>query len=92
MTRSELGDALTDRQGIAQKKAEEVVVTIFEAMVEALSAGDRIEVRGFGRFAIREYQPHTGRNPKTGETINMSTKKLPYVEEGKTLRENLARR
>ena len=92
MTRSELGDALANRQGMAQKKAEAVVVTIFEAMAEALNEGDRIELRGFGSFAIREYRPYTGRNPKTGESIAVKPKKLPFFKAGKELRENLATR
>ena len=90
MTRSELGDALANRQGMTQKKAEVVVVTIFEAMAEALAEGDRIEVRGFGSFAIRKYRPYTGRNPKTGESIAVKTKKLPFFKAGKELRANLA--
>jgi integration host factor subunit beta len=89
MTRSELSDALANRQGMTQKKAEAVVVTIFEAMAEALAEGDRIEVRGFGSFAMREYRPYTGRNPKTGESIAVKPKKLPYFKVGKELRENL---
>jgi integration host factor subunit beta len=91
MTRSELGDVLANRQGMTQKKAEAVVVTIFEAMAEALGSGDRIEVRGFGSFAIREYRPYTGRNPKTGVSITVKPKKLPFFKAGKELRENLAR-
>jgi integration host factor subunit beta len=90
MTRSELSDALANRQGMTKKKAEEVVVTIFEAMAEALGQGDRIEVRGFGSFAICEYRPYTGRNPKTGESITVKPKKLPFFKAGKELRENLA--
>jgi integration host factor subunit beta len=90
MTRSKLSDALANRQGMTQKKAEAVVVTIFEAMAEALGEGDRIEVRGFGSFAIREYRPYTGRNPKTGESIAVNPKKLPFFKAGKELRENLA--
>jgi integration host factor subunit beta len=75
---------------MTQKKAEEIIVTIFEAMAEALGSGDRIEIRGFGSFAMREYRPYTGRNPKTGESISVKPKKLPYFKAGKELRENLA--
>jgi integration host factor subunit beta len=66
------------------------VVTIFEAMAKALGEGDRIEVRGFGSFAMREYRPYTGRYPKTGESIAVKTKKLPYIKMGKEIREYLA--
>ena len=90
MTKSELIAKVADRRGIPVRKSEEVVNTIFESMAEALGSGDRIEVRGFGSFAIREYQPYTGRNPKTGESITVQPKKLPYFKVGKELRESLA--
>ena len=90
MTKSELIAEVADRRGVTIRKAEEVVNTIFESMAEALGLGDRIEVRGFGSFAIREYPPYTGRNPKTGESITVQPKKLPYFKVGKELREHLA--
>ena len=90
MTKSELIATLADRRGITIRKADEVVNTIFESMAEALGSGDRIEVRGFGSFVIREYPPYTGRNPKTGESITVQPKKLPYFKVGKELREYLA--
>ena len=90
MTKSELIAEVADRRGITVRKAEEVVNTIFESMAEALGSGDRIEVRGFGSFAIREYQPYTGRNPKTGESITVQPKKLPYFKVGKEIRDFLA--
>lgn len=90
MTKSELIAKVADRRGITVRKAEEVVNTIFESMAEALGSGDRIEVRGFGSFAIREYQPYTGRNPKTGESITVQPKKLPYFKVGKEIRDFLA--
>ncbi len=90
MNRSELIESLAARKKMTVKKSETVVTAIFNAMAEALSAGDRIEVRGFGSFVIREYAPYTGRNPKTGELIGVRPKKLPFFKVGKEIRERLA--
>ena len=79
MTKSELTTTLATRRGLPLYKAEVVVDTVFAAMAEALGEGGRIEIRGFGSFAIREYQPYTGRNPKTGVTVNVKSKKPPFA-------------
>ncbi len=92
MNRSELIEFLATRKKMTVKKSEAVVTTIFNAMAEALSSGDRIEIRGFGSFVIREYEPYTGRNPKTGESIGVQPKKLPFFKVGKEIRERLAAR
>jgi integration host factor subunit beta len=90
MTKSQLTTTLATQRGLPLYKAEVVVDNVFAAMAEALGEGDRIEVRGFGSFAIREYRPYTGRNPKTGESIAVKPKKLPFFKAGKELREYLA--
>ena len=90
MNRSELIESLATRKKLTMKKSEAVVTTIFSAMAEALCAGERIEIRGFGSFVIREYPPYTGRNPKTGESIGVQPKKLPFFKVGKEIRERLA--
>ncbi len=90
MNRSELIDSLAARRKLTTKKSEAVVTTIFAAMADALASGDRIEIRGFGSFVIREYSSYTGRNPKTGETIGVQPKKLPFFKVGKEIRERLA--
>lgn len=71
------------------RKAEEIVEVFSGAMIKALEAGDRIEIRGFGSFTVREYEGYTGRNPKTGEKVNIEPKKLPFFKVGKGLAERL---
>lgn len=90
MNKSELIETLSERKGISYKKAEEIINTIFESLSEAMLAGDRIEIRGFGSFVINEYKSYTGRNPKTGESIDVKPKKLPFFKVGKELKERVA--
>lgn len=70
-------------------KAETVVNTVFDSMVEALLKNDRIEIRGFGSFVNREYDAYRGRNPRTGEVINVEKKRLPFFKVGKELKEDI---
>lgn len=90
MNKSELIELLSLKKGISFKKAEEIVNTVFDSMTEAMLAGDRIEIRGFGSFVINEYKSYTGRNPKTGESIDVKPKKLPFFKVGKELKERVA--
>lgn len=89
MNKSELIETLAVKNGISYKKAEEIINTIFHAMTDALLTGERIEIRGFGSFVIKEYKSYTGRNPKTGDTIAVKPKKLPFFKVGKELRERV---
>lgn len=90
MNKSEMIEALAVKKGLSFKKAEEIINTIFEAMTDALLSGDRIEIRGFGSFVVNEYKAYTGRNPKTGESIEVKPKKLPFFKVGKELKERIA--
>jgi len=90
MNKSELIESLSLKRGISFKKAEEIVNTVFDSMTEAMLSGDRIEIRGFGSFVINEYKSYTGRNPKTGESIDVKPKKLPFFKVGKELKERVA--
>lgn len=90
MNKSELIELLSLKKGISFKKAEEIINTIFDSMAEAMLSGDRIEIRGFGSFVINEYKSYTGRNPKTGESISVKPKKLPFFKVGKELKERVA--
>jgi len=90
MNKSELIEALSLKRGISFKKSEEIVNTVFDSMTEAMLTGDRIEIRGFGSFVINEYKSYTGRNPKTGESIDVKPKKLPFFKVGKELKERVA--
>ena len=69
-----------------RKKAEEVVELIFDSMAETLQQGGRIEIRGFGSFVVREYGSYKGRNPRTGQSIQVKPKKLPFFKVGKELK------
>jgi len=89
MTKSELIEALADAEGITLKTAEVVVNTAFKTMEKALSNSDRIEIRGFGSFKVKEYDSYHGHNPKTGEKIVVKPKKLPFFKLSKELREML---
>jgi integration host factor subunit beta len=90
MNKSELIETLSEKKGISYKKSEEIINTIFDSLSEAMIAGDRIEIRGFGSFVINEYKSYTGRNPKTGESIDVKPKKLPFFKVGKELKERVA--
>nr|WP_279384184.1 integration host factor subunit beta [Geotalea toluenoxydans] len=75
---------------MSYKKAEEIINSIFESMTNALLTGDRIEIRGFGSFVVKSYQSYMGRNPKTGESIAVKSKKLPFFKVGKELKEKVS--
>jgi len=89
MNKSEMIETLAEQRGISVKKAEEIVSTIFDAMTDALLAGERIEIRGFGSFVVNDYKAYTGRNPKTGESIAVKPKKLPFFKVGKELKSRI---
>jgi len=89
MKKSELIVALAEQQNLSMRDAKSIVETILGAMTEALIRGEKIELRGFGTFKVRKYESYTGRNPKTGEKIKTSPKKLPFFKVGKELREEV---
>ena len=72
-----------------QRDVERIVTTIFEEITSALSRGDRVELRGFGAFSVKARGARVGRNPRTGESVNVSEKFIPYFKTGKQLREKL---
>ena len=88
MTKSGLIEELARRTPHISKKDTEVVVnTIFDAMIEALRAGDRIEIRGFGSFQVKIREARDGRNPKTGDPVHITAKRTPFFKVGKELKE-----
>ncbi len=91
MNKSDLIEAVSRKGRIPAKKADEVVNLIFDSLAEALTQGEKVEIRGFGSITIREYEARTGRNPKTGELIDVRPKKSPFFKVGKELRERLAK-
>ena len=89
MNKSQLVEALAKEENLPLKKAENIVDTVFGDMEKALSNGERVEIRGFGSFKIKDYDGYKGRNPKTGEIINVESKKLPFFKVGKELKERV---
>ena len=87
MTKSDLINALSARASITHSRAEQVVNVIFDAMTESLVAGEGIEIRGFGSFSVRSYKGYKGRNPRTGEPVEVAPKRLPFFKVGKELKE-----
>ena len=90
MTKSELIGRLSEADGsLSLNNAEAVVNGIFDAMIQALQSGERVEIRGLGSFAIRERNARVARNPKTGETVKIPARKIPFFKTGKDLRERV---
>jgi integration host factor subunit beta len=89
MNKSELVESLAVKKSLTLKWAEEVIDTVFDSMSDALLSGDRIEIRGFGSFVVKEYDAYIGRNPKTGEPIHAKAKKLPFFKVGKDMKEKV---
>lgn len=89
MNKSELIEKVAEKANVTKKRAEEVVNLIFDSMVEAMVKGDRIEIRGLGSFVVKTYGSYTGRNPRTGESIRVKPKKLPFFKVGKELKERV---
>ena len=86
---SELIKTLAEQSDISMDEATLVVNTFFDCMKEALLQGDRVEIRGFGSFKIKEYGAYAGRNPRTGEKVEVQPKRLPFFRAGKELKEFL---
>ena len=86
MTKSELIEVVAQEANLTKGRAEMVINTIFEAMVEALQRGEGIEIRGFGSFTVRQYKSYEGRNPRTGDPVHVAPKRLPFFKVGKDLR------
>ena len=89
MNKSELIKTLAEQADISMDEATLVVNTFFDCMKEALLQGDRVEIRGFGSFKIKEYGAYAGRNPRTGEKVEVQPKRLPFFRAGKELKEFL---
>ena len=87
MNKSDLINVVCEKANISKKKAKDAVELIFQLMSEAVLREERIEIRGLGSFTVRHYGEYTGRNPKTGESISVPPKKLPFFKVGKELKE-----
>ena len=89
MVKSELIESLAERSDITLAKAEEIVDLFFDSVSETLCRGDRVEIRGFGAFTVREYKAYEGRNPKTGDKITVPPKCLPFWKTGQELKQRV---
>jgi integration host factor subunit beta len=87
MTKAELVDEVARVVQLTKKQAETIVNIVFDSIVESLRSGQKIELRGFGSFRLRSRKSRTGRNPKTGEKVEVPSKKIPYFKPGKELKE-----
>ncbi|HUN53570.1 MAG TPA: HU family DNA-binding protein [Smithella sp.] len=86
MNKSDLIAAIADEKNLTEKKAAGIVDLIFDEFKKTLGKGGRIEIRGFGVFTVREYKAYNGRNPKTGDAINVKPKRSPFFKVGKELK------
>lgn len=90
MTRSELiGELARLNPHLMQRDVEAIVATVFDEITDALARGDRVELRGFGAFSVKARDPRVGRNPRTGEPVEVGSKRLPFFKAGKELRERI---
>ncbi len=90
MTKSELIEAVSARVKSFSKKDVEVIVdSLFKSMAESLARGEKVEIRGFGSFKIKEREGRQGRNPKSGENIFIEPKRVPFFKAGKEIRERI---
>ena len=89
MNKLELISVLKQRADLTKTEAAEVVEIFFDSLTEALSNQERVEIRGFCSFFIKEYKSYTGRNPKTGDKVTIPAKKLPFFKCGKELKERV---
>ncbi|MCB1555813.1 MAG: integration host factor subunit beta [Alphaproteobacteria bacterium] len=90
MTKSELIQRLAEKNPhLYLRDVEKIVETFFAEIGNALARGDRVELRGFGTFSVKERDARTGRNPRTGESVSVAAKRLPFFKTGKGLRDRL---
>ena len=87
MTKAELVEEVSRVSDLTKKHSEVIVDTVFKAIIEALHRGEKIELRGFGSFRLRKREPRKGRNPKTGDKVDVPPKRVPYFKPGKELKE-----
>src|ERR1041384_1360374 len=87
MTKAELVEDVAQAAELTKKDAERLVEIVFESIIETLNQGEKIELRGFGSFRVRERGARRGRNPKTGDPVSIPAKRVPYFKPGKELKE-----
>ena len=91
MTKAELVEEVSRVSDLTKKHSELIVDTVFKSIIDALHRGEKIELRGFGSFRLRQREPRKGRNPKTGDKVDVPPKKVPYFKPGKELKDLINR-
>jgi len=91
MTKADLIEEVSRLAELTRKDSEVIVETIFDSVVRALRTGDKIEIRGFGSFRTRQRKPRVGRNPKTGDRVEVPPKKIPFFKPSKELKDMVNR-
>lgn len=89
MKKSDLVEAISAKTGVAKAQAQTIIEDVFELISDALASGDKIDLRGFGTFSTRDSAARTGRNPQTGETIQIPARRVPGFKPGKELRDRV---
>ncbi len=89
MTKADLIDSVAGKSELPKQKAEEIVNSVFDDIVAALKGGDKVNISGFGTFSVSERKARTGRNPKTGEAIQIASSRAAKFKAGKTLKDSL---
>lgn len=89
MTKAELVEEVSRVSDLTKKHSEIIVETVFQSIIDALHRGEKIELRGFGSFRLRRREPRKGRNPKTGDRVDVPPKRVPYFKPGKELKDLL---
>ena len=87
MTKADLIEEISRTAEMSRKDSELIVDTVFESIIRTLRAGEKIEIRGFGSFRTRDRKPRIGRNPKTGERVEVPAKRIPYFKPSKELKD-----
>jgi len=87
MTKADLVDRVTSLGDLTRRDGEIIVETLFDSVIGALKSGDKIEIRGFGSFRTRQRKARTGRNPKTGDKVDVPAKRVPFFKPSKELRD-----
>lgn len=91
MTKAELVEEVARVSDLTKKHSEVIVDTVFKSIIDALHRGEKIELRGFGSFRLRKREPRKGRNPKTGDKVDVPSKRVPYFKPGKELKDLINR-
>ena len=91
MTKADLVEKVALEADLTKKDAEQLVEVVFDSIIQTLNNGEKIELRGFGSFRLRKREPRKGRNPKTGDKVDVPPKRVPYFKPGKELKELINR-